>query len=347
MPGPEISVVVPLYNKEREIGRCIRSVLGQSFQNFELIVVNDGSTDGSADLVRASGDRRIRLIEKANGGLASARNRGIDEASAELIAFLDADDQWCPEFLATILSSAKLHPEAGAYFTGFWIHRGNGWARKVTIPRKYLLQDKPLLKDYFATPRGSTIPSAFAAWKKTFEKTGTFRQMFGEDVDMWFRIAAFYPIGYSGATQAIWHLDASNRICVEQGSRNQKHTPGSLAQSLKAIGSAPGIPAAIKHKALAYAAQRELRALLPARCREGDEPALRLLMLWEQTYGKAPLSIRCAMRIPRSLLQGIESVRAYGKKSLLAWDYLRTRQQARQVISALTEERTPPSVLDE
>jgi hypothetical protein len=70
-------------------------------------------------------------------------------------------------------------------------------------------------------------------------------------------------------------------------------------------------------------------------------------MLWEQTYGKAPLSIRCAMRIPRSLLQGIESVRAYGKKSLLAWDYLRTRQQARQVISALTEERTPPSVLDE
>ena len=79
MKTPEFSVVVPLYNKEREIGRCIRSVLGQSFPDFELIVIDDGSTDRGADVVRSCKDLRIRLIEKANGGPASARNRGIEE----------------------------------------------------------------------------------------------------------------------------------------------------------------------------------------------------------------------------------------------------------------------------
>ena len=89
-----ISVVIPLYNKEKYIKRAIESVLNQTFQKFEIIVVNDGSTDKSAEIVQNIKDPRIRLINQKNAGVSAARNRGIQEAKYEYIAFLDADDFW-------------------------------------------------------------------------------------------------------------------------------------------------------------------------------------------------------------------------------------------------------------
>ena len=86
------SVVIPLYNKELSIINTIQSVLDQTFQNFEIVVVNDGSTDRSVEMVEQFNDPRIRIINKSNGGVSSARNRGIQEAKYELVAFLDADD---------------------------------------------------------------------------------------------------------------------------------------------------------------------------------------------------------------------------------------------------------------
>ena len=88
------SVVIPLYNKELSIINTIQSVLDQTFQNFEIVVVNDGSTDRSVEMVEQFNDPRIRIINKSNGGVSSARNRGIQEAKYELVAFLDADDFW-------------------------------------------------------------------------------------------------------------------------------------------------------------------------------------------------------------------------------------------------------------
>ena len=91
-------VVIPLYNKEVYIKNTLNSVLAQTIKDFEIIVVNDGSTDKSAEVVKSLSDPRIRLINQVNAGVSVARNRGINEAKADLIAFLDGDDEWKTKF---------------------------------------------------------------------------------------------------------------------------------------------------------------------------------------------------------------------------------------------------------
>lgn len=96
-----ISVVIPLYNKEKQIANTLHSVLRQTFQNFEIVVVNDGSTDNSVQEVEKVNDIRIRIVHQNNAGVSAARNKGIEEARYDIIAFLDADDEWKAEYLET------------------------------------------------------------------------------------------------------------------------------------------------------------------------------------------------------------------------------------------------------
>lgn len=93
MDTPKFSIIIPLYNKERTIQRTLNSVLSQSYQNFEIVIIDDGSTDNSVQAVRQLKDSRIKLSTKPNGGPSSARNMGIDKATGEWILFLDADDE--------------------------------------------------------------------------------------------------------------------------------------------------------------------------------------------------------------------------------------------------------------
>ena len=104
---PQVSVVIPLYNKAPYIDRALRSVLAQTFQDFEVIIVDDGSTDGGAKIVKSTTDKRIKLIQQKNSGVSAARNRGIQESKSKLIAFLDADDEWKSRFLEVILRLRK------------------------------------------------------------------------------------------------------------------------------------------------------------------------------------------------------------------------------------------------
>jgi len=107
-----ISVVIPLYNKEDCVFNALQSVLNQSFVDFEVIVVDDGSVDSSPKIVSSISDKRIRLISKKNGGPSSARNLGIKEAKNEYIAFLDADDLWAPMFLQEMVDLIHRFPDA-------------------------------------------------------------------------------------------------------------------------------------------------------------------------------------------------------------------------------------------
>ena len=96
---PKISVVVPLYNKACYIDRCLDSIFGQSFPDFEVIVVNDGSTDGSEGVVERRRHTRVRLVSQENAGPGSARNHGVRLAQSPLVAFLDGDDAWSEDYL--------------------------------------------------------------------------------------------------------------------------------------------------------------------------------------------------------------------------------------------------------
>ncbi|MDA8106173.1 MAG: glycosyltransferase family A protein [Nitrospiraceae bacterium] len=112
---------MPLYNKEDEVDRAVRSVLNQTVSDFELVIVNDGSTDKGPQVVRAIEDQRIRIVDQTNQGVSAARNRGIEEASAELIAFLDADDEWMPDFLETIIDLKEKFPCCKVFATRYLI----------------------------------------------------------------------------------------------------------------------------------------------------------------------------------------------------------------------------------
>lgn len=112
MNKPRFSVVVPLYNKEKSIERTVSGVLAQTFPDFELVIVDDGSTDGSVDIVRSITDPRIRLVQQPNGGPSAARNTGVRHTKADWVVFLDADDELTPDALEHFDKMLKAHPEA-------------------------------------------------------------------------------------------------------------------------------------------------------------------------------------------------------------------------------------------
>lgn len=102
---PRVSIVVPLFNKAPYVDRALRSISAQTFSDLEVIVVDDGSTDGGAERVEAFGDRRFRLLRQENAGPGAARNRGMAQAAGDLIAFLDADDEWMPHYLEAAVAA--------------------------------------------------------------------------------------------------------------------------------------------------------------------------------------------------------------------------------------------------
>ena len=115
--SPKVSVVMPVYNVEIYVAEAVTSVLSQTYENFELLIVDDGSTDASVDICNLIDDPRIRLIRQANRGLAGARNTGIREARGDYIAFLDSDDLWAPEKLARHVAYLEANPEIGVSYS--------------------------------------------------------------------------------------------------------------------------------------------------------------------------------------------------------------------------------------
>lgn len=119
-----ISVIIPLYNKAKYIGRTLASVLGQTWQDFEVIVVDDGSTDDGGAVVQACGDPRVRLIRQANQGPGAARNRGIRLSAGSYLTFLDADDEWLPGFLKRAVDVLSDTDECPVFVTNHFLGEG-------------------------------------------------------------------------------------------------------------------------------------------------------------------------------------------------------------------------------
>jgi glycosyltransferase involved in cell wall biosynthesis len=189
-----ISIVNPLYNKEYSISNTISSVLSQSYRDFELLVINDGSTDRSINIVETFNDDRIRIINKPNGGVSSARNRGIKEAESEWIAFLDGDDYWDPSFLSTLLDLKERYPDAAMY---------TGQYAQVNNSKEIIRLDRfpPIREGYFDlfSYLYAVHSSSILVNKNVFKLCGYFDENLthGEDTDMWIRIALKYPVCYT------------------------------------------------------------------------------------------------------------------------------------------------------
>jgi glycosyltransferase involved in cell wall biosynthesis len=191
MVQPTFSIVVPLYNKRPFIRRAMDSVLAQSVPDFQLIVVDDGSTDGGADVVEAIDDARLEFVRQPNHGPGPARNAGMEHARHEWIAFLDADDCWFPDHLEELGRIAAQRPDAGLISTRRNAVSATGArVRPQTAPAR--LRQVDFLSE---RTQGLIHTSAAAIPRHVFLATGGFGDYpHGQDRELWLRISLAYPI---------------------------------------------------------------------------------------------------------------------------------------------------------
>lgn len=198
-----ISVVIPLYNKAAYVERAIRSALAQGEAVFEVVVVDDGSTDNSAAIVEAMQEPRVRLIRQSNRGVSVARNRGIEEARGEYICFLDADDVYLSGFLDQILDLKEQFPNACTYATSYTQVWPDGRRVDANLPACIDQTHSKLLENLFFTFSRSSIfsISSSACVKRTaFYEHGIFfpvGESVGEDQDVIYRLAEEGEIAFA------------------------------------------------------------------------------------------------------------------------------------------------------
>ncbi|MGF1491367.1 MAG: glycosyltransferase [Microcoleaceae cyanobacterium] len=205
---PLISVVIPVYNGEQTIQETVESVLSQTFQDFELIVINDGSTDSTLDVLSRFSDSRLHVFSYPNAGLPASRNRGIDRASGELIAFIDADDLWTPDKLESHQQILQDNPQVTVVYSwtdyidekGQFLHpglhisvQGNAYP---DLLRSNILENgsNPLIR------------------RVAFEAVGTFDESLraAEDWDMWIRLSEKYPFATVPAPQVLYRVSSTS-----------------------------------------------------------------------------------------------------------------------------------------
>jgi len=209
-----LSVVIPLYNKAGQIVRTLESVRAQTVRDFELIVVDDGSTDDGAARVEAFGDPRVRLVRQPNGGVSSARNLGVELSRCPLVAFLDADDTWYPDHLERLWRLRLEYPQAVGWAANYEVvgadgHRTPGVssetaARVVLTPENYFriaLQGSPVCS------------SAVMVDKAALARVGGFPVgvRLGEDLDTWIRLLFTGAIVFDPRPGACYHADGDDR----------------------------------------------------------------------------------------------------------------------------------------
>src|SRR3989442_1887498 len=182
---PCVSVVIPVYNGERYLADAIQSVRDQTYQNFEVIVVDDGSTDGSAEVAQSFGEA-IRYVHEANGGVCKARNTGMAVARGGYLAFLDQDDLWLPEKLVVQVAYLDSHPEVGAVYCQSQVLE-NGEVRSD------LYYTEPVKDDLVGVIRGPCLLMTTTLFRReVLQKIGGFDEAFigagAEDMDLTLRL---------------------------------------------------------------------------------------------------------------------------------------------------------------
>ncbi len=207
--SPLVSVVIPTYNRANVVTRAIRSVLSQTYPNLEIIVVDDGSEDGTAIALSHFND--IRIISQCNRGVSAARNAGIAMSKGELIAFLDSDDEWRPDKIRKqVLRYSNAKPE-------FVCHSNELWMRgEKVVPQKGIHSKQGGLFFTRAVQRCLISPSAVIISRVLLDTVGWFDEDLkaAEDYDLWLRITAFHQVDFVDEQLLIKHAGERNQLSV-------------------------------------------------------------------------------------------------------------------------------------
>ena len=216
---PLFSVIIPLYNKAENIRDTLNSALEQTFQDFEIIIIDDGSTDNSMEIVNTHTDSRLKVFSKENEGVSLARNYGVSKANGKFMAFLDADDFWKTDHLEVLNSLILSYPKITWFASRYEIKHHEG----LVIPMQTNLLDEDevfegVVEDYFRYSLVSSLAwtSAVCMKKEFFNDLGGFNKRItfgaGEDTDLWIRAALRSPLVFSYKITAQHNLMGANRI---------------------------------------------------------------------------------------------------------------------------------------
>lgn len=205
------SVVIPLYNKGIHVVHALESVLVQTFEDFEILVVDDGSKDDSLQYAKSVDSPKVRVFHQENQVVSVARNVGIENAKGEYIAFLDADDVWHPNYLETIHKLTQMYAQSDIFVTAYEVLMKDG---KKNLSAR-LEPEEGCLESYWLTLSQKydfVWTSATTIRRETLVKAGMFKpgEMIGQDLDMWARVARLNP-----------HVAYSSKVCVTY-TRNAK-----------------------------------------------------------------------------------------------------------------------------
>jgi glycosyltransferase involved in cell wall biosynthesis len=306
------SVVIPLFNKRDFISRAVGSVLSQTHRDFELIVVDDGSTDGSHEALASIADERFRLVRQANAGEGAARNSGATEAREEWVAFLDADDLWLPGHLAETAEIIAAFPDSGFVATGI---------REIVdiCDLNAIANDKTRSNirraDYFieASRRLGRVvhPSCVSIRRDMLLKIGGFGPYRVEaDLDCWARLAlqcsfalsdkvtSVYMRGTGGITEQLWQEEQLN-VPVSIPSSANEMSP-SIASLEKAIAIDPAL--ARRPGVHAYINARVFSAVYSSLARADVAAAAGFARLLTPPYAFKIAAFRVLLILPRGLL---------------------------------------------
>lgn len=201
------SVIIPLYNKQVYVRKALESVVAQTYKDFECIIVDDGSTDGSLDVVRSldTGDCKLEIISQANAGVAAARNNGVAASRGEYVCFLDADDWWEPTFLEEMDRLIKEYPDAGLYATNYVYYKPGKTHVALSLERGYMNYPEAYLHSAFMPI--CTITTCMP--RRIFDEIGGFPVgiKLGEDFLLWAKTALHYRVAFCEKPLAFYNND--------------------------------------------------------------------------------------------------------------------------------------------
>ena len=224
---PFFSVIIPLYNKEKYIQNTLNCVFNQSFDNFEVIVVNDGSTDGSLEILRKFSDHRLKIIYQKNQGVSVARNTGMENAKADYICFLDADDTWKENHLQAFYDTITKFPNAKMY-CGRYVTQ---ISKNTFINNKFIdipENSEGYITDFFKSSliNRVALTSAVCIHKDIFNEIGGFDPTLksDQDLDYWIKITLKHTIAITGQTTMVYNFINANKSLSKDQSKFQKLT---------------------------------------------------------------------------------------------------------------------------
>ncbi|NER80576.1 MAG: glycosyltransferase [Leptolyngbya sp. SIO1D8] len=240
---PAVSIVIPVYNGEKTIEATIASVLAQSFEDFELLIINDGSNDSTLEIVNSIADARLQVLSYPNVGLAASRNRGIRAAVGEFISFIDADDLWTPDKLLTQVEALRQNPQAALVYS--WTDcvndRGRVERRGSYITAEGNVYAQLLLGNFLDSGSNALVR------REVFETTGGFDESLkaAEDWDMFLRLARSCEFVCVSKVQVLYRL--SNQSMSANLDRQEQE---SLKVLQRAYAACPNLSVSVRHQSL-------------------------------------------------------------------------------------------------